>query len=161
MIADRIRQFRHAGGHPVAADFDLARQWLAAPLMALFEAQHPRDVVHSAETARWLLERGHEDPDLIAAGLLHDIGKGEQRRLDRTVYVLASHARLAPRLAASASKFELRRAVARTLTHSETGAFALEMAGASGRVVELTLRHHQAAGDDRVLALLQQADAAS
>ena len=161
MIADRLRQFRHAGGHPVEADFALARQWLTEPLMALFEGQHPRDIVHSAETARWLIDRGHLDPDLVAAGLLHDIGKGEQRRFDRTAWVLAGHLRLSSRLAASSSKYEVRRAMARTLTHSETGAFALEMAGAPGRVVELTLRHHHAARDDRVLALLQQADAAS
>jgi HD domain len=161
VIADRFRQFRHAGGHPVEGDFALARQFLTQPLMELFEGQHPRDIVHSADTARWLLERGHDDPDLVAAGLLHDIGKGEQRRFDRTVYVLASHARVVRRLGATGSRFEVRRAVARTLTHSETGAFALEMAGASGRLIELTLRHHEAAGDDRVLALLQQADAAS
>lgn len=161
MIADRIRQFRHAGGHPVEGDYALARAWLTEPLMELFEAQHPRDIVHSTDTARWLLARGHDDPDLIAAGLLHDIGKGEQRRFDRTLYVLAHRAGVASRLAATGSRFEARRAVARTLSHSETGAFALEMAGASGRVIELTLRHHEAAGDDRVLALLQQADAAS
>jgi hypothetical protein len=86
---------------------------------------------------------------------------GPQRRLDRTVYVLAGHARIASSLGASGSRFELRRALARTLAHSESGAFALEVAGAPGRVVELTLRHHQAAGDDPVLALLQEADAAS
>ena len=161
MIADRIRQFRHAGGHPVEADYALARQWLSPALLELFEGQHPRDIVHSAETARWLLARGHNDPDLIAAALVHDVGKGEQRRLDRTAYVLACHARCASALGASGSRFELRRAVARTLAHSETGAFALEVAGAPGRVVELTLRHHEPAGDDPMLALLQQADAAS
>lgn len=161
MIADRIRQFRHAGGHPVEADYALAREWLPASLMALFEGQHPRDIVHSANTARWLLERGHAAPDLIAAALVHDIGKGEQRRFDRSVYVVACHARLASALGATSSRWEVRRAVARTLAHSESGAFALEVAGAPGRVIELTLRHHEPAGDDRVLALLQEADAAS
>jgi hypothetical protein len=161
VIADRIRQFRHAGGHPVEADYALARDWLSPPLVELFEGQHPRDIVHSANTARWLLERGHDDPDLVAAALVHDVGKGEQRRLDRTVYVLACHARCAHALGATSSRFEVRRAVARTLAHSETGAFALEVAGASGRVVELTLRHHESAGDDPMLALLQEADAAN
>jgi putative nucleotidyltransferase with HDIG domain len=161
MIAHRIRQFREAGIPPCNADFDVGRAWLAPPLFALFAAQHPRDIVHSANTARWLLDRGHDDPDLVTTALLHDVGKGPQRPMDRSIYVLTGHARLARVLGSSASRFELRRAVARTLTHSETGAHALREAGASARVVDLTARHHGPAGDDRVLALLQQADAAS
>jgi len=161
MIADRIRQFREAGIQPCDADFDLGRARLAPPLFDLFAAQHPRDVVHSANTARWLLDRGHDDPDLITAALLHDIGKGHQRPMDRSIYVLAGHAGLARALASPGSRFELRRAVARTLTHSESGAARLRDAGAAAQVVALTARHHGPAGDDRMLALLQQADAAS
>jgi putative nucleotidyltransferase with HDIG domain len=161
MIADRIRQFREAGVLPCDADFDLGRTWLAPSLFELFAAQHPRDVVHSANTARWLLDRGHDDTELIAAALLHDIGKGQQRPMDRSIYVLANHAHVVRALAARSSRFELRRAVERTLTHSETGAARLTEAGAPQRVIDLTARHHGPAGEDRVLALLQQADAAS
>lgn len=161
MIADRIRQFRETGIPPCDADFELGRARLTPPLFELFAAQHPRDVVHSANTARWLLDRGHDDPDLVAAALVHDIGKGHQRPMDRTIYVLAGHLGLARALAQERSHFELRRAVARTLTHSETGAEMLRRAGATERVVDLTARHHGPAAGDRMLALLQQADAAS
>jgi putative nucleotidyltransferase with HDIG domain len=161
MIAARLRQFAHAGARPSQADFELARTHLDGALFALFRGQHPRDVVHSAGTARWLLAAGCCDPDAIAAGLLHDVGKGHQRRIDRTVYVAAGWARLATALAHGGSRFEVRRAIERSLRHSEVGAAMLRGAGASARVVELTLLHHERRAGDPVLALLQQADAAS
>ncbi|MCC7365543.1 MAG: HD domain-containing protein [Dehalococcoidia bacterium] len=160
-MRERVRQFRHAGRKPTPADYALARQYLSPELFDLFAAQHPRDVVHSAATARWLIERGHTDPDLVAAGLLHDVGKGYQRRADRVVYVLACHAGLVQRLAGERSRFALRRAVYRSLTHSASGGDTLARAGASPRVVELTQLHHGPSGGDTVLALLQEADAAS
>lgn len=161
MIPHRIRQFLEAGRQPTRDDFELAARLLDEPLLRLFEAQHPRDIVHSANTARWLLDRGHEDPDLLAAALLHDVGKGPQRRIDRALYVVAAEVGQAARLAAPVSRFELRRAVARTLTHGESGADALAAAGASPRVVSLTRLHHEPPRADGVLALLQEADAAN
>jgi putative nucleotidyltransferase with HDIG domain len=160
-MRQRIRQFATAGASPGDDDYALGREWLTEPLRALFEGQHPRDIVHSANTARWLLKRGHREPDLIVAALLHDVGKGHQRRLDRTAYVLACKARVVSWLGAAGSRIELRRAVARTLSHSQTGAETIARAGAPARVVDLTLRHHGPAGEDPMLALLQQADAAS
>jgi putative nucleotidyltransferase with HDIG domain len=155
----RIRQFLAAGAPPTPADLAVAKQHLPPALLALFQAQHPRDVVHSARTALWLLERGHDDPDLIVAALLHDIGKGNQRRLDRTTWVLAHAARLHGALPNATSRFELRRALARAATHSVRGAALLLAAGAPERVVSLTRAHHSPPAGDPVLALLQQADA--
>lgn len=154
----RIRQFAHAGRRPSPDDLALARAWLALPLLDLFLAQHPRDVVHGASTARLLLEGGHGAPDLVVAGFVHDVGKGSQRRLDRVAYVLAAWAGLERRLAADHSRFALRRAVFRSLHHSERGAAMLEAAGATARVVDLTRRHHDLAGPDAMLVLLQRAD---
>ncbi len=161
MIRDRIRQFRHTNVVPCEADFALAREWLAPLLFALFANQHPRDIVHSANTARWLLHRGHRGPDLVVAALLHDIGKGQQRRGDRVVYVVADQLGLTRTVANSRSRIELRRAIARTADHSASGAHTLLEAGATARAVDLTRRHHEPAGDDPMLALLQQADAAN
>jgi putative nucleotidyltransferase with HDIG domain len=157
----RVRQFREAKKPPSPGDFALAEAHLSGPLLDLFRRQHPRDIVHAAATARWLIERGHNDPDLLTAALLHDIGKGHQRRRDRAGYVLASAVRGAKLLASQDSRFELRRAVARSLSHAESGAGALTAVGASPRVVDLTLRHHSPPGSDTMLALLQEADAAS
>jgi putative nucleotidyltransferase with HDIG domain len=160
-VIHRVRQLLRASVEPCAGDFELARSRLAPALVRLFEAQHPRDIVHAADTARWLLHRGHDDADLIAAALLHDVGKGEQRRGDRAAFVLADWAGVSRLAADGRSRFELRRALRRTLDHSRTGAAMLEAAGASLRTVDLTRRHHQSAGTDAVLALLQEADAAS
>jgi len=157
----RLRQFAEAARPPSEADFTLARAQLPESLLALFLAQHPRDIAHSAATARWLVQRGHDDPDLVAAALLHDVGKGPQRRRDRVAFVVAASVGLANAAGSERSRFEMRRAVERTARHAEAGALALAAAGASERVVYLARNHHASPALDPVLALLQQADDAT
>jgi len=157
----RFRQFRDASIPPSPDDYALAREWLPPPLMVLFEVQHPRDIVHTANTARWLLARGHREADLVAAAFLHDVAKGQQRRRDRVAFVLAQWLRLQHIAPSSSSRLEMRRAAYRSAVHSAAGAERLRAAGAPDRVVELVGRHHAKAGDDGMLALLQQADAAN
>ena len=161
MIPHRVRQLLTAGARPGPGEINLARQWLDGALLDLFLAQHPRDIVHSVNTARWLIARGHRDHDLIRAALLHDIGKGEQRRGDRALWVILSSVGAGQRAASAESRFAVRNALARTRDHSQSGAAILGKEGASARVVHLTLAHHSRAGDDPVLALLQAADAAN
>lgn len=160
MIGDRLRQFREANVGPSPGDFEIARQMLTPALYERFLAQHPRDIRHSARTAQWLLDRGHDDPALLEAALLHDIGKGEQRRADRVAYVAASRFGIAGVLAMPSSRLAFRRAAARSLDHAITGSRELRALGARPRAVELTLLHHAELPGDPVLALLQQADAA-
>ena len=161
MILHRVRQVREASLGPDAADLAVARDYLAGDLLALFGAQEPRDQRHSARTARWLLERGHAgDHDLLVAALLHDAGKGAQRTRDRIVHVVTDWLP-EPLVAGEASRFEMRRALARSRAHSERGADLLAGAGASPRVIELTRLHHRPPGRDAMLALLQRADAAT
>lgn len=160
-MLQRVRQFREASSLPTDGDLALAREHLPPALAGLFEAQHRRDICHAARTARWLIERGHNDRDLVAAALLHDIGKGSQRRRDRVVYVVLVWFGTARFAASEGSRFELRRAVARSRTHSEAGAATLLAAGAPARVVALVRMHHAKTAGDAMLALLQQADAAS
>jgi hypothetical protein len=160
-VPERTRQFFEAGAKPGAGDVELASRYLTGELLALFEAQHPRDVVHAAATARWLLARGHDDQELICAALLHDVGKGEQRRGDRVAHVLVSALRLGRAAADPGSRLAVRRALARSRAHAEAGAALLAEAGAAGRTVELMRLHHAPPGADPVLALLQEADGAS
>jgi hypothetical protein len=160
-MRERLRQFREASSRPSEADYDLGRRHLTPELYELFAAQHPRDVVHSAGTTRWLLERGHNDADVITAALLHDVGKGEQRRSDRVAYVVARRMGVARTLGNGRSGLAMRRAIARSLEHSEASADRMARAGASERAVNLTRLHHAPPGQDPVLALLQQADAAN
>lgn len=161
MIRDRMRQWLTATDLPSKEDFAFASEVLDERLNALFVRQHPRDVLHGVKAAIWLLDRGYDDYDLVTAALVHDIAKGAQRRRDRAAFVIASDIGIAKWVADSRSQYEIRRAVGRTLVHSERGAAMLERAGASEEVIALTLRHHSDPGDDPVLALLQQADAAT
>lgn len=161
MIRNRVRQFFEAGVQPRDEDFALAREWLPQPLFDVFSGQHPRDVVHAVRTARWLLERSRTEPDLIVAALLHDAGKGRQRRLDRIAWVLAEAARLGAIAANERSRLEVRRAMARSRSHAWSGAELIRAAGAPEEAVRLVRLHHRAPGNDPVLALLQQADAAN
>lgn len=160
-MRQRLRQFLQAGATPTGADFELAGRFLHGQLMVLFRSQHPREIVHSAATARWLLDRGEAASDLIVAALLHDVAKGRQRRADRVAWVVAGRVHVAKQLASGDSRLELRRAMARSASHSETGARLLLESGASQTAAELTRLHHTPPGTDRVLALLQQADAAN
>lgn len=157
----RFRQFRDAGIGPDECDLQLAKDHLPTPLLELFMGQNPRDIRHSARTASWLTERGDINPDLIQAALLHDIGKGSQRRWDRVVYVVAACVRIDGLLASRTSRFALRRAVARSARHPGRGAGMLRGAGAPDRVVELTKLHHLARPQDAMLTRLSEADAAS
>jgi putative nucleotidyltransferase with HDIG domain len=161
VIGERIRQFREHHLAPGEAERRLAGHYLASPLTGAFFAQEPRDVLHSANTARWLLDRGHDDATLIQAALLHDIGKGAQRRRDRVVHVLLSAAHASHLAASGNSRFEVRRALARTATHAAAGAEQLALLGVEPRVVELVRRHHDPANGDAMLELLQLADAAT
>ena len=161
MIRERVRQFWEAGTAPADADFALARAWLSGPLYELFAGQHPRDIVHSAGTARWLVTHGHSARGLIEAAFLHDVGKGHQRRWDRAGYVMLQRVGAGSVAAAADSRWAFRRAVARSIGHAETSAVCMAAAGADGRALDLTRRHHEPAGSDGVLALLQQADAAN
>ncbi|MFN0094103.1 MAG: hypothetical protein ACKVVT_04915 [Dehalococcoidia bacterium] len=161
MIPRRIEQFIAATKLPAPADDALAARFLDGALLDLFRNQHPRDIVHSAATARWLVDRGHQDLALIQAALLHDVGKGMQRRGDRAAWVVAKRAGLGAHLASERSRFELRRALARTASHSQTSAAAMRHAGAEPPAVQLTLLHHTRQASDPMLTLLQAADAAS
>jgi putative nucleotidyltransferase with HDIG domain len=161
VIRQRVRQFFEASRLPTEEDLAFARSHLPPNLLGLFLSQHPRDILHSVNAARYLLAHGHAEPDLVAAALVHDIGKGHQRRPDRVVFVLATGAGLTGRLAGPSSRLEWRRAVSRSLHHAETGAALLESAGASPAVVELVRQHHAREGGNDMLTALQGADAAT
>lgn len=161
-MLDRVRQFREASLGPSAEDLAVARDYLSPARLALFEGQAPRDQRHSAGTARWLLERGHDDDhDLLVAALLHDIGKGQQRTRDRVAHVVAGWFHVGALVAAEGSAIAMRAAIARSRTHSELGAEAMAAVRAPERAIELTRLHHRDPGANAMLALLQRADAAT
>lgn len=57
------------------------RSILPEPAVALFESMPVADRRHGLDVAERLIRGGHDDPDLLAAALLHDAAKGHGMRL--------------------------------------------------------------------------------
>ena len=128
----------------------------------LFSAMDLRDQRHALDVFRVLKSGGERDAALLAAALLHDVGKGPIRLWQRVAFVLlrAISPRLLRRLA-SANGGGWRGALGRSLDHAERGAALAEAAGSTPETVRLIRLHRSPAGDDVALSLLQAADEAS
>ena len=73
----KVRQFgRHVGGRVSPAERAAIGRWLTPAQLALFESMHPADQRHGLDVVAALRAAGHDDPDVLLAGLLHDSGKG-------------------------------------------------------------------------------------
>lgn len=137
--------------------------------LTLFAAQSMAGQQHGYRVMRTLKDAGHDEPELLVAALLHDLGKYQTRFtwLDKVKVVLTQ--RLAPGQATKWSKGPQRgwtRAYVVKEAHPEWGAEALAAAGGSDLSVALVRRHQDPVGispsednkENRLLALLQWAD---
>lgn len=148
-------------------------------LIQLFERMPRAEQHHGIRVCRALKAAGFDNPDLLAAALLHDVGKirAPLRLWERVLVVLVEH--FAPRCAARYGKAVsatsppqgLRRGFWVRRHHARWGAALAAEAGASARIVELIRQHHdpndKTSGDapaptntayDAELAALQVAD---
>lgn len=140
---------------------------------ALFRRMAPNDRRHSVNVCATLRQAGHDDVDLLAAALLHDVGKAAERiwLWQRTLIVLLE--RWAPSLLSwlargshqSAAPW-WRRAFVINRIHPELGADWVAEAGCSPLTVTLIRRHQQPVRTirddrDRLLAALQRVDGAN
>lgn len=142
---------------------ELVRTLLTPEELALFTAMQARDRRHSMNVAHWL--RRHTEPsrDLLAAALLHDVGKGNVYASDRIAYVVlhALSPSLLERLSSPSGTF-WRRSLWTLKHHARIGAQRLEEIGADPPVIELVAMHtlrHEVDNDD--LRWLIAADRAS
>jgi putative nucleotidyltransferase with HDIG domain len=151
-------------------DSSEAERLLTPPLLALFRRMRRADQRHSLSVMRTLVEQGHTDPDLLAAALLHDVGKVRHpiTLFGRTLAVLARA--FAPKRHAQWGQGELsgwRRPFVVAHQHSVWSAEMLAEAGAPPMVVALARRHQTPldgspqSEEDRLLMLLQEVDDAS
>ena len=166
----RVRQFLRALFARVSEDeLGEALHVLSPEAQALFRRQAAQDQRHALTVCQALHEEGRTNPDLLAAALLHDVGKTAARlpAWQRAVIVLLG--RFAPRLLARLSGGEprgWRRPFVTHTLHPQAGARWAEQAGCSPLTVALIRRHEDRLADcqteeDQLLAALQATDSAN
>ncbi len=137
-------------------DLTEARERLSPSQWALFDQLQPAEKAHALRMLRALLEGGENQPDLLLAALLHDVGKLRyQLNPIERVMVVAAQA-IIPRTAqhwgaTPAAGWEAlpgwRKAFVVSEHHAEWGAQLAHQAGVSPLAEALIRRHHNPAID--------------
>ena len=159
----RSRQLRRALRSPKAPLADsMLQPFLSPPQIALFRRMQFFEQAHAFQVMTQLRYAGHTDSDLLAAALLHDVGKvlAPLSLLDRVIIVIGRH--LFPKAAKRwgiGQPRGLRRPFVTAVQHPAWGADLASAAGASPRTCDLIRRHQDhSSADDRLLSALQSVD---
>ena len=165
----RVRQFWQAlGAGPLPEDGWIEIRSLLSPAeLELYERQSRGDRHHAYRVMCTLQAAGYDDPDLLAAALLHDVGKSFANAYwwDRPLVVLVQA--IAPRISANLAKGDVgswKRPFVVRERHADWGADAARTAGSSPATVVLIRRHQSrfregaSERENRLLARLQWAD---
>src|SRR5439155_20081169 len=102
-IGYRLGQVRQQLGFvaPLSAgEYKEVAQWLPPSAFALFQTMSAADQRHSLRVCRGLQARGCTDADILAAALVHDVGKALARVPFWTRPAIVLGKKLAPRLLA-------------------------------------------------------------
>jgi putative nucleotidyltransferase with HDIG domain len=163
----RASQFVHAlFANPAADDAGMAAAHLPPAVRPLFDSMRRAEQAHSLAVLRALKRQGYTDPDLMAAALLHDIGKTRAplRLFDRVLVVL-SHSLMssAARTWSAGAPSGWRRPWVVAAQHAGWGGEMVAHAGGSARLEAIIRRHHETPLSrttelDDLLAALQAAD---
>jgi hypothetical protein len=159
----RAEQFiAHLRAGVSAGEVEQAHRLLPDTARSLFDAMPVADRRHALDVVARLMAAGHEDPDLLAAALLHDAGKGHRMWLWHRVggvLLEAAAPRLLARLA-SAEPASWRYPFHLYLNHAALSADAAAGAGCSPRTVAF-IRGSSTGTDASLAAALTAADEAS
>jgi hypothetical protein len=163
----RASQFIHALlAYPAADAAGLAATHLPPALRPLFYRMRRAEQAHSLAVLRVLRRQGHADPDLMAAALLHDVGRTRVplRLFDRVLVVLGqSMLPATARTWSTGAPSGWRRPWVVAAQHAGWGAEMVAHAGGSTRLEAVIRRHHETPLSrtteiDGLLAALQAAD---
>jgi hypothetical protein len=122
---------------------EMAKAVLSPALLAAFITMQPSEQAHSLDVLKKLKVQGEDHPDLLAAALLHDLGKTVKplRVWERVLIVLVKG--LSPSLARSLGLTFHWPMFRVAELHPEWGAELAANAGASPLTVALIRRHQE------------------
>jgi len=167
-LSYRFLQFQRALlARPTASELELAAELLTPEQYGLFLRLQPGEQAHSLKILHALRAEGQENPDLLAASLLHDVGKSRHplKTWERVVIVLGKV--FLPKQArdwGDAQPGGWRRPFVIARQHPDWGAEMTAQIGASNLLVELIRRHQDelpaqpVSESDRLLAILKKYD---
>ena len=167
-IVYRLWQVRQQLGFvpPLSAEERLqVAQWLPASALPLFQTMSAADQRHSLRVCQGLLARGCTDRDLLAAALLHDVGKAQGRVPFWTRPAIVLGKLYAPRLLKRLVVYPYegrvipawRRALSNAWWHAEIGAELAASAGLSEKAILYIRTHHQPGGPAAELHMVDEA----
>lgn len=165
----RLRQVAQQSGFtPQLTERDYAevRRWLPASALPLFKTMSAADQQHSLRVCRGLLARGCREPEMLAAALLHDVGKAQGRVPFWTRPAIVLGKRLAPRLLArlvlplilldANARPRWRRSLSYAWWHADVGADLAAGVGLAARSILYIRTHHQPDGPAAELHIVDE-----
>ena len=163
----RLWQVRQQLGFvdPLPAEMRMrVAQLLPPSALPLFYTMSAADQQHSFRVYQGLLARGCADRDLLAAALLHDVGKAEGRVPFWTRPAIVLGKLFAPRLLKRLTAYPYegstvacwQRALSNAWWHAEIGANLASRAGLSNTSVLYIRTHHQPDGPAAELHLVDE-----
>ena len=170
-ILYRVRQFAKAVfRRPAPEEIEIARRVLSPAQFSLFAELQPGEQAHSLDVLQKLAGQGEDDPDLLAAALLHDAGKSRfPLRLWERVLIVLIKRFSAGKAQQWGAEWQMsgsprwKRPFAVALLHPAWGAEMSAQAGTSPQAVTL-IRCHQdlpdEVQDDHINSLLRKLQAA-
>lgn len=152
-VAYRLRQVRQQLGFadPLSeVEKQTVAELLPEAAYTLFTSQSDADQQHALRVCRGLQARGHSNPDLLVAALLHDVGKGNKRVPFWTRPAIVLGKRLTPGLLKRLVHYPVtknlprwQRSLSYAWWHADVGADLAADISLNAEVVAYIRRHHR------------------